>query len=79
MSGAGVAADLNEVLLSNVTKPEALAFIFAITFNMPCVVALAATYQETASAKWTAKIAAYYTVGALVLSSIVYHIGLLIW
>ena len=79
MSGAGVAADLNEVLLSNVTKPEALAFIFAITFNMPCVVALAATYQETASAKWTAKIAAYYTVGALVLSTIVYHIGLLIW
>ncbi len=79
MSGAGTASNLSELLLANVSKPEALAFIFAITFNMPCVVALAATYQETASAKWTARIAAYYTVGALLLAAIVYHIGLLIW
>lgn len=79
MSGGALADDLNSVLLSNVSKPEALAFIFAITFNMPCVVALAATYQETASAKWTAKIALYYTVGALLLATIVYHIGLLIF
>ena len=79
MSGAAAAENLNEILLSNVSKPEALAFIFAITFNMPCVVALAATYQETASAKWTAKIAAYYTIGALVIAAVVYHIGLLIW
>ena len=79
MSGAATASNLNEILLANVSKPQALAFIFAITFNMPCVVALAATYQETASAKWTAKIAAYYTVGALLIAMIVYHIGLLIW
>ena len=79
MSGAARDANLGSLLLANVSKPEALAFIFAITFNMPCVVALAATYQETASAKWTAKIAAYYTVGALVLSTVLYHIGLLIW
>ncbi len=79
MSGGGVASNLGDILLANVSKAEALAFIFAITFNMPCVVALAATYQETASAKWTAKIAAYYTVGALLISAIVYHIGLLIW
>ena len=79
MSGAARDENLGALLLANVTKPEALAFIFAITFNMPCVVALAATYQETASAKWTAKIAVYYTVGALLLSTIVYHIGLLIW
>ncbi len=79
MSGAGAAENLSEILLANVTKAEALAFIFAVTFNMPCVVALAATYQETASAKWTVKIAAYYTVGALVIAAIAYHIGLLIW
>ncbi|MCR5785640.1 MAG: ferrous iron transport protein B [Eubacterium sp.] len=79
MSGGEVAADLNDTLLANVTKPEALAFIFAITFNMPCVVALAATYQEIHSAKWTAKIALYYTAVSLVLAAIVYHIGLLIW
>ena len=79
MSGGALASNLNEVLLSNVTKPEALAFTFAITFNMPCVVALAATYQEIHSAKWTARIAVYYTVTALLLAAIVYYIGLLIW
>lgn len=50
----------------------------AITFNVPCVVALAATYQETHSAKWTAIITGYYTLGALIISFIAYHIGLLI-
>ena len=79
MSGAARAADFNELLLANVTRPEALAFIFALTFNLPCVVALAATYQEIHSVKWTAKIALYYTATALALSCIVYHIGLLIW
>ena len=79
MSGGGTASNLNELLLANVSRPEALAFIFALTFNLPCVVALAATYQEIHSVKWTAKIALYYTVTALVLGSIAYHIGLLIW
>lgn len=77
--GGGQAANLNELLLANISKPEALAFIFALTFNMPCIVALAATYQETHSAKWTAIIAGYYTATALVLAGIAYHIGLLIW
>ena len=75
----GAVANINELLVANVSKPEALAFIFAITFNMPCIVALAATYQETHSAKWTAIIAVYYTLGALILACIAYHIGLLIF
>ena len=79
MVSADKAANLNELLLANITKPEALAFIFAITFNMPCIVALAATYQETHSAKWTAIIGSYYTATALVLAGIAYHIGMLIW
>ena len=79
MSGGGAASNLSEILLANVSKPEALAFIFAITFNMPCIVALAATYQEVHSVKWTARIAVYYTVVALLLSALVYHIGMLIW
>ena len=72
-------ANINELLVANVAKPEALAFIFAITFNMPCIVALAATYQETHSAKWTTLIALYYTFGALIIACVAYHIGLLIW
>ncbi len=79
MSGAGAAANLNEILLANVSKAEALAFIFAMTFNMPCVVALAATFQETYSVKWTARIALYYTATALILAAIAYHIGLIIF
>lgn len=59
---SGAAADnTNELLVANIPKPEALALIFAMTFNMPCIVALAATYQETHSVKWTARIALYYT------------------
>ena len=75
----GAVANINELLVANVSKPEALAFIFAITFNMPCIVALAATYQETHSAKWTSLIALYYTFGALLIACVAYHIGLLIW
>ena len=75
----GAVANINELLVANVAKPEALAFIFAVTFNMPCIVALAATYQETHSAKWTAIIALYYTLGALLLACAAYHIGVLIW
>jgi len=79
MSGAGAASNLNEILLANVSKAEALAFIFAMTFNMPCVVALAATFQETYSVKWTARIALYYTGTALLLAAVAYRIGLLIF
>ncbi|MCR5179366.1 MAG: ferrous iron transport protein B [Lachnospiraceae bacterium] len=79
MQSAEVAKNLNELLVANVSKPEALALIFAMTFNMPCIVALAATYQETHSVKWTARIALYYTGVALILAGIAYRIGLLIW
>ncbi len=76
---AGSAAGISEILSSNFTKAEGLAFIFAISFNMPCVSALAATARETHSAKWTAKIGVFYTVIALIISCIVYHVGLLIF
>lgn len=79
MQSAETVSNLNELLLANISKPEALAFIFAITFNMPCIVALAATYQETHSAKWTAIIGLYYTATAMVLACIAYHVGILIW
>ena len=75
----GAVANINELLVANVARSEALAFIFAITFNMPCLVALAATYQETHSAKWTTIIAVYYTLTSLLLACVAYHIGLLIF
>lgn len=76
---AGSAADISAILSANFTKAQGLAFIFAISFNMPCVSALAATARETHSVKWTAKIGVFYTVAALIVSCIVYHIGLLVF
>jgi ferrous iron transport protein B len=76
---AGANTGIAAILAENISKPEALAFLFAITFNMPCVSALASTAKEAHSVKWTAKIALFYTAVALCISCIVYHVGLLIW
>ena len=76
---AGSAAGISEILSANFTKAEGLAFIFAISFNMPCVSALAATARETHSVAWTAKIGVFYTAAALLVSCIVYHVSLLIF
>lgn len=76
---AGSSADISNILSANFTKAEGLAFIFAISFNMPCVSALAATARETHSVKWTAKIGAFYTAFSLLIACVVYHVGLLIF
>lgn len=79
IGAAETSANLGEVLPTVISKAEALAFIFATTFNVPCVMALASTYRESHSLKWTLKIAAYYTCMALLLSCVIYHIGLLVF
>ena len=66
---------LSTVLAQNISKAEALAFIFACTFNIPCVMALSTTFRESHSFKWTLRVALFYVCGALVLSGIVYHIA----
>lgn len=78
-ASSAAATGISEILAANFTKAEGLAFIFAISFNMPCVSALAATARETHSVKWTAKIGVFYTVAALLISCVVYHIGLLVF
>lgn len=75
----GSTANLSDALLNGVSKAEALAFIYAFTFNIPCISALAATYEETHSLKWVLRMTGYYIAAALVMSFIVYHIGLLIF
>lgn len=79
VGSADVSNSLAEILPNVISKAEALAFIFATTFNVPCIMALAATYRESHSVKWTVIIGLYYTAAALSLSCIVYHIGLLIF
>lgn len=73
------AAGISQILSANFTKAEGLAFIFAISFNMPCVSAMAATARETHSVKWTAKIGVFYTLASLLIACVVYHIGLLVF
>lgn len=79
IGAAEASGNLGEVLPTVISKAEALAFIFATTFNVPCVMALATTLRESHSLKWTLKIAAFYTCMALILSCIIYHIGLLVF
>ena len=70
-------AVLGQAMTGIVSKAEALAFMCACTFNIPCVMALSTTYRESHSLKWTARIAAFYVCGALIHSCIVYHIAVL--
>ena len=74
-SGGQVASGLGSVLLTSLTQPAALAFIFAVTFNAPCLMAITSTYQETRSLKWTLRILGYYFITSLLLAFLVYHIS----
>ncbi len=74
-SGGEVAAGLSSVLLSSLTPSAALAFIFAVTFNAPCLMAITSTYQETRSLKWTLRILGYYIATSLFLAFLVYHVS----
>lgn len=75
VDGNTISGALSAVL----TKPEALAFIFAFYFNMPCIMSLSAAAHETHSLKWVLRIAGYYIGMSLVISCIVYHLALIVW
>lgn len=71
------AAMLGTAMTQAISPAEALAFMFATTFNIPCLMALSTTYKESHSLKWTVRVALFYFCNALVLSCIVYHIAAL--
>ena len=76
--GESVAAgSIGANLLSAITIPQALAFMFAFFFNIPCFMTIAATAGETHSVKWTLRIVFYYFFTALILSGVVYRISML--
>ena len=70
-----VAADIGQVMASAISQPEALAFMFAFTFNVPCMASVAATYGETHSGKWTALMIAFYFCASLALAFVVFHVS----
>lgn len=76
--GAGLATgDVAQGMLASISIPQALAFMFAFFFNVPCFMTVAATVSELHSTKWTLRIVFYYIISALLLSGIVYRISLL--
>ena len=68
-------ANIGQIIAASISKPEALAFILAVNFNVPCLMALNATLHETHSAEWTVRIALYYIATALIISCLTYHIA----
>ena len=76
--GAAAAANIGEVMAASISAPEALAFIFAFTFNMPCAASVSATWGEVHSTKWTVITAAFYIACSLALGAVVYHVAALV-
>lgn len=70
---------VGESLKAALTKPEALAFIFAFYFNIPCLMTISATVHETRSLKWTLFVADYYISVSLLLAGVAYHVGCLVF
>ncbi len=75
----GISESIAVLLPQVISKAQALGFIMAIVFNVPCTMTVAATYRENHSAKWIALSVGYYVAFSLAISCIFYHIGLLIW
>ena len=74
-TAAADTALLGSAMTAAISPAEALAFMFATTFNIPCLMALSTTYKESHSLIWTVKISLFYVCNALILSCIVYHIA----
>jgi ferrous iron transport protein B len=72
-------ADLGMQLRAGLSKPEALAFLFAFFFNIPCFIAVLSTRQECHSWTWTLRIAGFHLAVALLMSALAYHAGRLIF
>ena len=66
-------------LLEAISKPEALAFIYAFFFNMPCLMTVGATYQETRSWKWTLRMIVYYMGVSLIMGLLAFNVGKLLF
>jgi ferrous iron transport protein B len=69
---------LGSILSQTISPAAALAFLFALTFSIPCMATIGALYSETRSLKWTAGASVYYTLSSLIAGILAYHAGLLI-
>ena len=70
---------LADFLAVSISRPSALAFVFAILFSIPCYSTVGVIYFETKSLKWTAGTVAYYTLLSFVWGVLAYRVGLLLF
>ncbi len=70
---------IGHYLATTVSKPSALAFIFAILFSVPCYATIAAIYYETKSLRWTFGSVAYYTALSLLWGIGAYQVGIVVF
>ena len=70
---------LGSILMHTISPEAALAFLFALTFSIPCSATIGVMYSETRSLKWTGGAAAYYTGTSLVAGILAYHAALFIF
>ena len=76
---AAIAPNIGEIIAAYISAPEALAFIFAFTFNMPCAASCSMTVAESHSPKWVAITGVFYICSSLLLGCAAYHVGLLLF
>jgi ferrous iron transport protein B len=62
-------------LLRSITPAQALAFLTAFFFNVPCCAAIAATIAESQSRLWTLKLGTYYLSMALLFATAIFHLS----
>jgi len=68
---------LGSILMQTISPAAAFAFLFVITFSIPCLATIGVLYSETRSLKWTAGASIYYTLSSLIAGILAYHAGLL--
>jgi ferrous iron transport protein B len=64
---------------TGISSASALAFVFAVTFSLPCLGTLAMIYAETRSLKWTGSALCYYFIISILMGAMAYQAGLLIF
>lgn len=61
---------------AGISQASALAFVFAVTFSLPCLSTLGVIYSETRSYKWTFSILVYYFLVSVAMGAAAYRAGL---
>jgi len=69
--------ELGNFLAGSISRPSALAFIFAILFSVPCFSTVGVIFSETKSLKWTCGLIVYYSSLSFLWGIIAYRTGLL--